>query len=196
MTSDRAPGRHPTDLELAAWVDEPGTGAAVIPAHLESCAPCRDKVAELATTRAAIALDPPMPSEAAFSAQRERILVATLEAPRKGGGRIVRRIGWIVPLAAAAAVAAIVLVNRADKRAPGTTPAPGTVVAEAEAAAEEVAGLVVEDETLDAALAADEWRTPPASLERSAAIEDEFALLSEAEQSDVLRELERTDFDL
>lgn len=195
MTSERTRGDHPTDLELAAWVDEPAIGAVDIPAHLEFCAPCRDKAAKLRATRAAIALDPLMPSEGEFTAQRERILAAIEEAPREGGGRLVRRIGWLVPLAAAA-VAAIVLVNRADPPAPDASPAQEEVFAEAEAAAEEAAALAGDERTLDAALAATEALTPPASIVRSAAIEDEFALLSEAEQSAVLRELERTDFDL
>lgn len=193
MTSERTRGDHPTDLELAAWVDERGIGAVDIPAHLEFCAPCRDKVAELRATRAAIALDPLMPSEADFTAQRERILAAIEEAPREGGGRLVRRIGWLVPLAAAAAVAAIVLMNRPYRST--FESAPETVAAEAEAAAEEAAAIAADDQALDAALAATEL-TPPVSIERSAAIEDEFALLSDAEQSAVLRELERTDFDL
>jgi hypothetical protein len=97
-------------------------------------------------------------------------------------------------MAAAAAVAAIVLVNRADWSTPGTGPAPETVAAEAEAAAEEAAAIAVDEEALDALTS--EPLMPPASIERSAAIEDEFTLLSEAEQSAVLRELERTDFDL
>ncbi|HET7694006.1 MAG TPA: hypothetical protein VFM44_13055 [Gemmatimonadota bacterium] len=192
MTSERTRGDHPTDLELAAWVDEPAIGAVDIPAHLEFCAPCRDKAAKLRATRAAIALDPLMPSEGEFTAQRERILAAIEQAPREGGGRLVRQIGWLVPLAAAAAVAAIVLINRPHRST--FESAPETVAAEAEATAEEIAAIA-NDQALDAALAATELG-PPVSIERSAAIEDEFALLSEAEQSAVLRELERTDFDL
>ena len=194
MTIDRTSGRHPTDLELAAWIDEPATGPD-LSAHLEACAECGDRVAELTVIRAALALDPPLPTDAAFSAQRERILAAIEGEPREGGGRIVRRLGWLVSIAAAAAIAAIVLVNRADQPAPGPTPARQEVLAEAEAAAEEAAALAADDRALDAALAATEL-IPPVSIERSAAIEDEFALLSEAEQSAVLRELERTDFDL
>lgn len=186
---------HPSDLELTAWVDDPGIGPD-LSAHLEACARCRDRVAQLTALRAAIAVDPPMPSDAEFAAQRERILAAIDGASREGGGRIVRRIGWLVPLAAAAAVAAIVLVNRADPPAPDVSPAGEEVFADAEAAAEEAAALAGDEQALDAALAATEALTPPASIERSAAIEDDFALLSEADQSAVLRELERSDFDL
>lgn len=195
MTSEGIAERHPSDLELAAWVDEPEIGAADIPAHVEGCARCREKVAELEATRAAIALDPPMPSDAEFAARRERILGAIQEAPRKGG-RVIGRIGWLVPLAAAAAVAAIVLIGRTDAPMPGAGPPPEAVVAEAEAAAEEAAAIALDEEALDEALAAAEPLTPAAPVERSAAIEAEFALLTDAEQAAVLRELERTDFDL
>ena len=195
MTSERTPG-HPSDLELAAWVDEPEIGAADIPAHVEDCARCRDRVAELMATRAAIAFDPPLPSDADFAAQHERILAAIEKSPRGGRRRVVRRIGWLVPLAAVAAVAAIVLLGRTDGPTPGVRPAPETVVAEAETAAEEAAAIALDEDALDAALAAAETLTPSAPIERSAAIEAEFALLTDAEQAAVLRELERTDFDL
>lgn len=195
MTGERAGESHPRDIELAAWVDEPEAGAAEIPAHLAACAHCRDRVAELKATRAAIALDPPIPSDAEFAAQRERILAAIEEASREGSGRIVRRIGWLVPLAAAAAVAAIVLLGRLDRPAPGTGSAPGELVAEADAAAEQAADLALDTEALDTALTASDPLSSPA-IERAVAIEDDFALLSDAEQSAVLRDLERTDFDL
>ncbi|HET6360681.1 MAG TPA: hypothetical protein VFH11_01330 [Gemmatimonadota bacterium] len=195
MTNERDRARHPSDIELAAWVDEPGSGPD-LSAHVEECARCRDKLAELTTIRAAIALDPPMPSDADLAAQRERILAAVEGAPREGGARIIRRIGWLVPLAAAAAIAAIVLVNRANQPAPGAGPAPEAVVAEAEAAAEEAAAIAVDQEGLDEALTAADPLTPAAPIQRAVAIETEFALLSEAEQSAILRELERTNFDL
>ena len=193
MTSERTPG-HPSDLELAAWVDEPG--AAGIPAHVEGCARCRDRIAELVATRTAIALDPPMPSDAEFVAQRERILAAIQEAPREGGGRVAGRIGWLVPLAVAAAVAAIVLLGRTDRPTPGAGPAPEAVVAEAEAAAEEAAAIALDEEALDAALAAAEPVTPAAPVERSAAREAAVAPRPDAHPAAILRELERTDFDL
>jgi hypothetical protein len=193
MTSERAGEGHPSDTELAAWVDDPGREPADLTAHLAGCAGCRDKIASLRAVRAAIALDPPMPSEAEFAAQRERILATIEGAPRERGGRVIRRLGWLVPLAAAAGVAAIVLVERADK--PETAPPREEVFAEAEAAAREAAALAVDGEALDAALAASDPLSPPA-IERAVAIEDEFALLSETEQSAVLRDLERSDFDL
>jgi hypothetical protein len=195
MTIERTAEGHPDDLELAAWVDEPDVAAAEISAHVEGCARCRDRVAELTETRAAIALDPPMPPEAAFAAQRERILAAIGEPARKGGGRVAGRIAWLVPLAAAAAVAAIVLIGRTNEPVPAGEPSGEAIVAEANAAAEEAATYAVEGEALDAALAASDPVSPPA-IERVVAIEDEFALLSEAEQTAVLLELERTDFDL
>ena len=194
MTSERTAESHPSDVELAAWVDEPGVGPD-LSAHLETCGPCRDRAAELRAVRAAIALDPPMPSEAEFAAQRERIQAAIEGTPRAGGSRIVRRIGWLVPMAAAAAVAAIVLTNRADPPVQEMASERVEVAAEAEAAAEEAAAIGADERALSAALAASDPSSAPA-IERAVAIEDEFALLSEAEQSAVLRELERTDFDL
>lgn len=195
MTNERTTEHHPGDLELAAWVDEPEVAAAEVSAHIEACARCRDQVAELMEIRAAIALDPPLPSEAAFAAQRERILAATEEPARESGGRVVGRIAWLVPLAAAAAVAAIVLIGRTSEPPSGGETGEA-IVAEAEAAAEEAAAVAADVEALDAALEAGEPLTPAAPIVRSAAIEAEFALLSDAEQSAVLRELERTDFDL
>lgn len=191
MTTERNGESHPSDVELAAWVDDPERGEASVPAHLGGCARCRENLAEIEATRAAIALDPPMPSAADFAAQRERILEAIEQAPR-GGGRIVRRIAWLVPLAAAA-VLAIVLMDRANPPAP--VPAGEGIFAEADAAAEEAAALANGGQSLDAALAESDASLAP-TTQRALAIEDEFTLLTEAEQSAVLRELERTDFEL
>lgn len=194
MTSERTTG-HPSDLELAAWIDEPEIGPADVPAHVEVCARCRGRIAELEATRAAIALDPPLPPAADFAAQRERILGAIQEGTREGGGRLIARIGWIVPLAAAAAVAAILLLGRTDRPTPGAGPRAEAVIAEAESAAEEAAAIAADTRALDAALEAG-GPLIPVSIERSAAIEAEFALLSDSEQAAILRELERADFDL
>jgi hypothetical protein len=196
MTNERTTEGHPADLELAAWVDEPEVAAVEVSAHIEACARCRDRVAELVETRAAIALDPPMPPGAAFAAQRERILGAIEESPGEDGGRVVGRVAWLVPLAAVAAVAAIVLIGRTNEPPTGGEPVREAIVAEAEAAAEEAAAVAADVQALDAALEAGEPLTPAAPVERSAAIEAEFALLSDAEQAAVLRELERIDFDL
>jgi hypothetical protein len=225
MTTDRTQGAHPTDLELAAWADEPETRAADAQAHVEGCSPCRERIAQLAATRAALALDPPMPSAAAFAAQRGRILEAIGAALQVEGGRVVRRIAWLAPLAAAAVIAAIVLVGRNDE-----PPVPGTadggpetapavvaallpVVADAREAAEDAAAAIVpedasisevtvvpseafDEDVLDAALAAAEPLAPPISIERAATTESHFAELDEEEQDAVLLELASADFDL
>jgi hypothetical protein len=225
MTTDRTQGAHPTDLELAAWADEPETRAADAQTHVEGCSPCRERLAELAATRAALALDPPMPSAAAFAAQRGRILEAIGAAPHAAGGRVVRRIAWLAPLAAAAAIAAVVLVGRNDgPRAPATADAGSEtastvaratlpVVADAREAAEDVAAAIVptdasmsevavipseaiDEDVLDAALAAAEPLAPPISIERAATTESRFAELDEEEQDAVLLELASADFDL
>jgi len=220
MTSERSELTHPSDPELAAWVDEPASGAAAVREHLERCGPCRERVAGIEITRAALALDPPMPSEAAFAAQRERILAA-LAAPPHAGRRIAGRAAWIVPLAAAAAIAAVVLMGRvagdpSDMSPPRPSAADAEtalpIVADAAAAAEEAAGTIVpaadpspespsevpaeaiDQELLDAALAAAEPLAPPVSVERSLTTELLFAELPEDEQSDVLLEMASADF--
>ncbi|HYO46064.1 MAG TPA: hypothetical protein VEY33_05190 [Gemmatimonadota bacterium] len=207
MTNHRMQETHPADSELAAWVDEPESRAAAVEAHVEGCGRCRERLAELALTRAALALDPPIPSEAAFAAQRERILAAIGAVPRTGGGRVVHRIGWLVPLAAAAAIAAIVLVSRTE--GPDVTL---PVVVDAREAAEDAAtGIVptdvpateitvvpseaIDEDLLDAALAAAEPLLPPISVERSMTTEARFADLAEEEQAAVLLELASADFD-
>jgi hypothetical protein len=218
MTSHRSEPTHPSDLELAAWVDEPASGNAAVREHLEGCGSCRERVAGIEITRAALALDPPMPSEAAFAAQRERILAAIGAAP-PAGRRIAGRAAWIVPLAAAAAVAAVVLMGRVagdpsdvspPRRAADAGPAL-PIVADAAAAAEEAAGTIapaadpspespalpaeaIDQELLDAALAAAEPLAPPVSVERSLTTELLFAELPEDEQSDVLLEMASADF--
>ena len=218
MTSHRSEPTHPSDLELVAWVDEPTSGAAAVREHLEGCGPCRERMAGFEITRAALALDPPMPSEADFAAQRERILAAIGAAP--AGRRIAGRAAWIVPLAAAAAIAAVVLMGRvAGDPSDGARPRPAAadagpalpIVADAAAAAEEAAGAIapaadpspespappaeaIDEELLDAALAAAEPLAPPVSLERSLTTELLFAELPEDEQSDVLLEMASADF--
>ena len=219
MTSHRSEPTHPSDLELAASVDEPASGAAAVREHLERCGPCRERVAGIVITRAALALDPPMPSEAAFAAQRERILAAIGAAP-PAGRRMSGRATWVVPLAAAAALAAVVLMGRvAGDSSDGSPPRPAAadagpalpIVADAAAAAEEAAGAIapaadpspenravpaeaIDEELLDAALAAAEPLAPPVSLERSLTTELLFAELPEDEQSEVLLEMASADF--
>lgn len=228
MTSDRTQGKHPTELELAVWVDEQEARATAFQAHVESCDRCGERIAELEATRAALALDPPMPSDAAFAAQREQILAAIGAVPHVGLGGLVRRIGWLVPLAAAAAIAAIVLIGPTDREprtadgggettvtdtAPASGRAPLPVVANAEDAAEDAAAVVgpvgtsttgdavapsepIDEDALDAALAAAEPLAPPIAVERTATLESEFAALSEEDQSAVLVDLASADFDL
>lgn len=221
MTSERNEPTHPSDPELAAWVDEPVSGAAAVREHLEGCGSCRERVVGIEITRAALALDPPMPSDAAFAAQRERILAAIDTAPPAGGINA-QRAAWIVPLAAAAAIAAVVLMGRVVGDPSAVSP-PGRaaadagpalpIVAEAAAAAEEAAGAIaapaadpspespavpaeaIDAELLDAALAAAEPLAPPVSIERSLTTELLFAELPEDEQSDVLLEMASADLE-
>ena len=219
MTTDPTHGAHPTDLELAAWSDEPRSARADVGPHLESCERCRAEFRALTAARAAVALDPPLPTAEAFAAQRERIRAAVAASPRSEGRRA-GRIAWLAPLAAAAAIAAFVLVDRTrgpESRDPGDTP-PATVatvlpvVADAAAAAEQAAGAfaaaddsaaevtvvpaeAIDEELLDAALAAAEPLAPPIAVERSLSTELLFAELPEDEQSAVLMEMASADLD-
>jgi hypothetical protein len=221
MTTDRTRDEHPTDLELAAWADEPGTASAAIGAHVEGCERCGAVLRALAATRAGLAIEPPLPSPEAFAAQRARILAAVSAGPRREA-RVVGRIAWLAPLAAAAAFAAFFLVVRTQ--GPGSPDSPDTpdevaagaetvrlpIVADAAAAAEEAADAIavpedpaitlvpseaIDEDVLDAALAAAEPLSPPIAVERSLTTELLFAELPEDEQSAVLLELASSDLD-
>ncbi|HEY7471997.1 MAG TPA: hypothetical protein VIE68_06580 [Gemmatimonadota bacterium] len=220
MTIERT---HPTDIELAEWVDEPETRSPGASTHIGGCGACRARVDELVAARVLIAFDPPLPSDDAFVAQRERILAAIGSARSpEGGVRIVRRIGWLAPLAAAAAIATFLVLARdegprtpaPDSRTAGVAESPGLpILVDAREAAEEAAAALVpaatadisiletallpsepiEDDVLDAALAAAEPLAPPASLELSMTIESRFADLAEEDQDAVLLELAAAD---
>jgi anti-sigma factor RsiW len=199
---------HPSDIELAAWVDDPGAAGASLAGHVARCEACRETVARIEATRDALALAPPMPSEAEFAAQRARIAAAI------GGGsaarRPFRRIAWLAPLAAAAGIAAVVLLGRRGPEAPDSPAGAGTIplVADARSAAELAVtailpdeGVVVvpseaiDDRLLEAALSA-EPLAPPTSVEASMTMESRFAELDEEGQSAILLELASADFDL
>ena len=168
MTIEQQKSAHPTEVDLVAWIDEPGARVTEVAAHVEACAACRVRIRELEATRAVLALDPEMPSGAVFAAQRERILAAIGEPSQVAqGGRVVGGLGWLVPLAAAAAIAVFVLVGRDQE--PIAPPTAGTdaepviaaspaeesplpVVARAREAAEEAAAsLVPADDDAEAA---------------------------------------------
>lgn len=200
---------HPSDIELAAWIDEPGKGGADLAAHLAACANCREIVADIEAARTAIAIDPPLPAEAELAAQRERIAAAIAGAPRSGAN-VVRRLAWLAPLAAAAAVAAVVLLGRTGTDTPPTgdvASSPIALVTDAREAAELAATGIFPDavaapaeafdeDQLEAALAAAEPLAPPAWIETSMTTETGFAELAAEDQSAILTELASADFDL
>jgi hypothetical protein len=223
MTTDRTRDEHPTDLELAAWADEPALASAAIGAHVRGCERCGAELRALAATRAGLAIEPPVPSPEVFAAQRARILAAVSAGPRRQG-RVVGRIAWLAPLAAAAAIAAFFLVVRTQ--GPGSPDSPDTpdevaadaetvrlpIVADAAAAAEEAADAIagpedpasgitlvpseaIREDVLDAALVVAEPLAPPIAVERSLTTELLFAELPEDEQSAVLLELASSDLD-
>ena len=227
MTTERHESAHPTEVDLVAWIDEPEARVTEVAAHVESCAACRVRIRELEATRAALALDPEMPTGAAFAAQRERILAAIGEPSEARGGRVGGGLGWLAPLAAAAAIAVFVLVGRDQEpsvpRTAGTGAEPVTaagpvaesslpLIARAREAAEEAAlSLVpadddveasvvpaeaIDEDALDAALAAAEPLAPPVSVELTLTTESRFADLAEEDQEAVLLELADADFDM
>lgn len=209
---------HPGDIELAAWVDEPATADTGLAGHVAACDDCREAVAEIEATRAALALAPPMPAATELAAQRDRI-AAAIGAGDRDRARVLRRLGWLAPLAAAAVVAAVVLVGRSGPDAPttaGTGPRTRAVaapaiplVADALEAAELAATAIAPDpgavvipsepidgDLLDAAFAAVEPLAPPASVEASMIAESRFSELDAVAQSAVLVELASADLDL
>jgi hypothetical protein len=208
-TDDREIRGHPTDAALAAWVDERSGGAALA-GHLDTCAPCRDRVASLEGVVAAVAAAPAPLDPAAAAASRQRILAALAARPEihpmKRPARRSFRIWWI-PTAAAAALA-LFLVQRAVEtdRAPvadATIPEPTLpVVALAEKAAEDVA-VALETEPQAEAVSGEEIAVLEAAAEPlpGAGISDytiieEFESLEPEDQEAVLMELAASEFQL
>jgi len=155
-TTDREENRHPGEDALVALAEGETQGAEARD-HVETCALCRERIEAIRAVLDAIAAPPPMPDARTFAARRERIL-RTIEESRDAPaapGAFRAHARWWVPLAAAAAVGAILLVRSpaegpgpvaersTDVGAPPGETAPVVselpVLAEAERAAEEVA---------------------------------------------------------
>lgn len=218
--------RHLTDGEIVARLDELATGdPSGLSGHLEACSTCRERLAEMERVLAALRAEPPMPSEASFAAQRERVMAAVAARPRKGAAVHSIRHWWWAPLAAAAVVVGLLVLSpdeppplpsRPVDTAPGSTRSLGTplpVVAEADRAAEEAFRAVAGSETIGAdegpalPIEADEIEASLAALalaetsvlttaEGGSAIEEEFASLPAEDQAAILAELSTMTFDL
>ncbi|MGH7558774.1 MAG: hypothetical protein ACREMD_13535 [Gemmatimonadota bacterium] len=99
---------HLTDEEIVTSLDEPEAPYDRFHAHLAACETCRARLAAMEDLFDVLRAEPPAAGEADLAAGRERILSAVAERPRRARRHVSRRAVW-VPLAAAAAVAALVI---------------------------------------------------------------------------------------
>lgn len=227
MTDREAPREeHVTDEEIIARLDETAGGDAGVSRHLAACSACRERLAEMERVFMALRTEPPMPGEAAFATQRERVMAAIEARPRKGAQVHSIRRWWWAPVAAAAAVSGLLLLSLDEPLTPPSDspadPAPGVsatgatplpIQAEADQAAEDAFRAVVGSETIgtgtttavrievaevEAALAALDAAAPSAltAIADGSALEEEFAGLSAGDQTLILDELSTMTFDL
>ncbi len=215
MTTGRETPGHPTDMALAAWVDE-RTGEDVLAPHLAHCAACRERVAGFERVVAALGATPAAPDPAALAAGRERILAALGARPAAPGGahRLRARALWWTPIAAAAVLAALVLLRGGETgKTPPTDTATLPVIAAAQRAADETAAALEAEpaETVDSASVGatdsglagvelailDPSGDPlPGAVIADFDLADEFSGLAAEEQEAVLAELGASDFEL
>jgi hypothetical protein len=215
MMHELEPGAHPNDEALAGWVDarighdgDPSESAPSVTAHLVECDRCRARVAALEDVVAVLRAEPPAPHPAAMAESRMRIH----EAVAASGPSLARRrsrVSWWIPLAAAAALAALLVLKPfgeerpvvvADRPAPEratevTRPTLPVVAAAEEAAdlaAEEIE-IVPESESVEPSTGVD-IPTPGASLD--VALADEFATLSAEDQDAILEELAAVELEM
>ena len=216
MMHEMEPGAHPTDEALAGWVDarighdgDPPESVPSVTAHLADCDRCRARVTALEDVIAVVRAEPHAPDPAALAESRVRIL----DAVAASGSSIAQsrsRASWWIPLAAAAALAALLVlkpfgeerpVEVADRPAAerGTEDVRPTlpVVAAAEEAADlaaEEIEVVPELEFVEPSTAVD-IPSPGASL-ADVALADEFATLSTEDQDAILEELAAVEIEM
>lgn len=185
--------KHLTDQELIGWLDEPEAPNApgTIPTHLETCDLCAGRLAELERVFAALRNEPEHPSAAEFVAQRERILDAIAPAAQQPTVRSLRRGGWWIPIAAAAAVIGV-FVLAPDEPADGGRL---TVIDQADRAAEDALNALDNETELEALLATLDGGIEIREYDITS-LEDEFASLTQEDQTAILSELSTTSFDL
>lgn len=185
--------KHLTDQELIGWLDEPEATNApdTIPTHLEACDLCARRLAELERVFAALRNEPETPSAAEFVAQRKRILEAVAPATQQPTVRSLRRGGWWIPIAAAAAVIGV-FVLAPDEPADGGRL---TVIDQADRAAEDALNALDNETELEALLATLDGGIEIREYDIPS-LEDEFASLTDEDQTEILSELSTTSFDL
>jgi hypothetical protein len=182
--------KHLTDQELIGWLDEPQAinASDTIPTHLETCDLCAGRLAGLERVFAALSSEPETPSADEFIAQRKRIVDAITPAVSQPTVRSLRRSGWWIPIAAAAAVIGVFVLTPDEPTDDGRL----TVVDQADRAAEDALNALENETELEAMLA-----TLDGGFEiREYDITSEFASLTEEDQAAILSELSTTSFDL
>lgn len=185
--------KHLTDQELIGWLDEPEAPNAsdTIPTHLETCDLCAGRLAELERVFTALRSEPGTPSADEFVAQRERIVDAIAPQAQRPTVRSLRRGGWWIPIAAAAAVIGVFVLTPDEPTDVGRL----TVVDQADRAAEDALNALENETELEAMLATLDGGFEIREYDITS-LEDEFASLTEEDQAAILSELSTTSFDL
>jgi hypothetical protein len=185
--------KHLTDQQLIGWLDEPEASDApdVIPTHLETCDQCAGRLAELECVFAALRSAPDTPSADVFSAQRARIVDAITPAAQQPTVRSLRRGGWWIPVAAAAAVIGVFVLAPDEPVDGGRL----SVIDQADRAAEDALNALDDETELEALLATLDGGFEIRESDITS-LEDEFASLTEEDQTAILSELSTTSFDL
>lgn len=185
--------KHLTDQELIGWLDEPEAPDAphAIPTHLEACDLCAGRLTELERVFAALRSAPDTPSADEFVAQRERIVDAIVPPTRQPTVQPLRRGGWWIPVAAAAAVIGVFVLGPDEPADGGRL----TVIDQADRAAEDALNTLENETEVEALLATLNGGFEIQEYDITS-LEDEFASLTEEDQAAILSELSTTSFDL
>jgi anti-sigma factor RsiW len=226
MMHEMEPGNHPTDEELAGWVDarigrdgDLSESAPPVTAHLADCDRCRARVAALEDVIAVLRAEPPAPDPAALAEWKARVLErvgGTAAAPDR------RARWWWIPAAAAAALVGLFVARGGELERPAAitdragAATPLAVVAAADRAAAEVAAAIEASDTIGAEIPTP-VEVPPADLEISEAdfavldlgsapmpgaaivdaeLAEEFGALPAEDQQAILTELQAVEFEL
>lgn len=215
---------HPDEATLIAWLDEPASVDADIEGHVAICETCAARVGELRAVFGALAAEPAMPDAAALAENRGRIAdaIQSRAEPEVRSLTTWRPVARAAVLTAAA-LAALLLWSPRGEEPPASTDrmvvdAPATrrivadhpVVDEGERAAEAVVAAALpepaddfaeaplDDATVES-LAEIETATPSLVVEstwESTGLAEQFASLSEEDQTAILDELSEMTFEL
>lgn len=215
---------HPHEATLIAWLDESASVDADVEGHVAGCETCAARVAEFRAVFGALAAEAAMPDATALAESRGRIADA-IQAPAEPEVRSLttwRPVAWAAVLAAAALAALLPWSPRGEEPPASTgrivadAPAPRRIVAdhpvvdEGERAAEAVVAAALPEPADDLAeaplddatvesLAEMETATPSLvdeSIGESTGLAEQFASLTEEDQTAILDELSEMTFEL